>query len=110
MDIRISNATDISVVEVQGKLDTTTANQFQQELFKLIEAGTVKIIIDATHLSYVSSAGLRVLLASGKKIKANGGKIVLCNINEMIREVLDISGFAPLFPTFHTREDAIKGF
>lgn len=110
METRIVNADDVTIVEVQGKLDTTTANAFQQELFDLIDKGARKVLIDASHLSYVSSAGLRVLLAAGKKIKGQNGKILLSNVNEMIREVLDISGFAPLFPSFVVREDALKAF
>jgi anti-anti-sigma factor len=110
METRIETLQDITVLEVQGKLDTTTANAFQQRIFELIEGGATKIIIDGSHLSYVASAGLRVLLASGKKIKSLNGKILLCNINDMIREVLDISGFAPLFPSFATRDEALKAF
>jgi len=110
MDTRITSQSGVTIVEVQGKLDTTNAHTFQAQMLKAIDDGSAKVLIDCTNLGYVSSAGLRSILAAGKKTKALGGKVLLCNPNAMVREVLEITGLAPMFPSFSSREEAIAAF
>ena len=78
-------------VAVEGRLDTVTAPDLESELKSALE-GVKELVMDFTKLEYISSAGLRVLLAAFKKMDAKGGKMKLTNINEMVREVLDVTG------------------
>ncbi|MCM1040236.1 MAG: STAS domain-containing protein [Roseburia sp.] len=77
---------------LSGRLDTTTAPQLQQVMDTELE-DIKDLQIDMEQLEYVSSAGLRVLLAASKKIKAAGGSMSIQQANDDIKEVFEITGF-----------------
>ena len=79
---------------LSGRLDTHTCVELQKELEPIWEAGDVNINIDLADLQYVSSAGLRVLLMSEKKCRANDKTMTLSNVSQSIREIFDIVGFS----------------
>ncbi len=77
---------------LEGRLDTTTAPQFDAEIKENIN-GIEKLVMDFEKLEYISSAGLRVLLAA-QKIMNKQGKMVLHNVNESVMEVFEVTGFS----------------
>ena len=77
-----------------GRLDTTTAPQLETELKRSID-GVTELALDFAELEYLSSAGLRVLLAA-QKVMNKQGKMVIKNVNETIMEVFEITGFADI--------------
>ena len=81
---------------LQGRLDTTTAPQLEQELLENDTDGVTMLCLDFAQLDYISSAGLRVLLASQKRMNQRQGSMVLCHVNDTIKEVFDITGFSDL--------------
>ena len=83
-----------TLVELKGRIDTTNADQFQQEVSPLMEGDQPNIDIDCHELSYTSSQGLRVFLLLQKSVNARGGKMVLHNMNPLVKEVFDITGFS----------------
>ena len=82
------------MVELKGRIDTTNADQFQQEVGPLMEGDHPDINIDCTGMTYTSSQGLRTFLLLQKSVNARGGKMVLRNMNPMVKEVFDITGFS----------------
>jgi anti-anti-sigma factor len=66
--------------------------------------------MDCQHMDYVSSSGLRILLMALKRITQARGKFVLCNLQENIREIFEISGFTTIFEIHPTKEDALSVF
>ena len=84
------NGTELTVV-ITGRLDTTTAPQLEAELNQSI-AGVEKLVLDFTSLEYLSSAGLRVLLATQKTMN-NQGEMIIKNVNETIHEIFEVTGF-----------------
>lgn len=80
-------------VAIEGRLDTSTAPELEKELSDL--SGVTELVLDFAKLEYVSSAGLRVLLASQKAMNAQG-KMLIKNVNETIMEVFEITGFADI--------------
>ncbi len=80
-------------VKVQGRLDTTTAPQLEAELSNL--EGVEELALDFSELEYISSAGLRVLLATQKKM-AKQGRMVIRSVNDTVMEVFEITGFADI--------------
>ena len=80
------------IVEISGRLDTTTAPQFEEFIVENI-TNMKTLTLDCAGLEYVSSAGLRVLLSAQKKLK-NGMK--LKNVCELVMEVFEITGFADI--------------
>ena len=82
------------VVAIEGRLDTSTAPQLEAEL-KSSLAGVTALELDFEKLEYVSSAGLRVLLAAQKTMNKQG-TMVIHNVNETIAEVFEITGFSDI--------------
>jgi anti-sigma B factor antagonist len=80
-------------VALEGRLDTMTAPQLEEELADLDKADS--LVLDCSKLEYISSAGLRVLLSAYRTMNAKGG-MKLTNINEIVREVLEVTGFADI--------------
>lgn len=84
---------NVKIFAPSNRLDSGNAAGFEQEVVAAITAGSSHLLIDFSDLSYISSAGLRVVLLAAKKTKAVGGKLALCGLNDSIREVFVVSGF-----------------
>lgn len=108
MDTLFSETKDCLVVIPQKRLDTNNSPEVAEELTEKIQDGQQKIIFDLGQTDYVSSAGLRVILVAAKLLKQNKGKIALCNANDQILEVLEISGFHSIVKHFGTLDKAIE--
>jgi len=81
-------------LSLTGRLDTTTSPQLEAEL-KIGLAGVKKLVMDFAGLEYLSSAGLRVILGA-QKVMNKQGSMVIRNVNDMINEVFEITGFADI--------------
>ncbi len=81
-------------VAVEGRLDTTTAPELEAALKEDI-ANVSELVIDLSSLEYISSAGLRVLLAA-QKIMMKQGKMVVTNPNDVIKEIFEVTGFCDI--------------
>ncbi len=79
-------------LKLSGRLETSTAPMLQETVEKELE-GVMQLRLDMERLEYVSSAGLRVLLTTQKKMTAKGGTMTLYHVNEDIMEVFEITGF-----------------
>ena len=110
MNISTRENAGVTVVGMEGNLDTNTAPEAQQHLDALQNDGVQKILVDFTDLDYISSAGLRVLLATAKRISAAGGSLRICGLNETVNEVFEISGFSMILNVFATEAEALEGF
>ena len=89
MKINFNKNEDILNICIDGRLDTITAPEFE-EFLKLNLSGVTSVVIDCEKLGYISSAGLRVLISLNKKICGN---LTLLNPQELVMEVLEITGF-----------------
>ena len=94
MDINITQQENKSIVVLNGRIDTSNADQFQQDITPLMEGENPDIEIDCTDMSYTSSQGLRIFLMLQKSVMARGGKMVMRNMNPQVKEVFDITGFS----------------
>ena len=92
MKINFNNNHGILRVALDGRLDTTTAPEFESFLGEKYD-GIGPLVIDCEKLAYISSAGLRVLLAAQKKTK---GTMKLINVCELVMEVFEVTGFADI--------------
>lgn len=81
---------------MSGKLDTNSAETVREKILSAIE-GANEIIFDLNGLKYISSSGLRILIAAMKKMKIQGGAIKLKNIDANVKEVLEMTGFSQIF-------------
>ena len=90
---RNMNGTNLEIA-LDGRLDTMTAPELEAELNASI-GSTESLTLDFSKLDYVSSAGLRVLLSAHKAMSAKGGMKVK-NVNEIVQEVFEVTGFADI--------------
>lgn len=94
MDITIKNEGEKTFVTLNGRIDTTNADQFQADIQPLMTSPKPNIDIDCAGMTYTSSQGLRIFLSLQKSVLARGGKMVMINMNPQVKEVFDITGFS----------------
>jgi anti-anti-sigma factor len=100
---------DIQTLELTGRLDVNTSDQFQEALDGVIAKGAKRLVIDCAGLDYVSSSGLRVFILAGKKFKSENGRLTICGLSAMIRKVFDVSGLSSILEIASSRDEAVTG-
>ena len=95
MNIKKVPEDDKLTIVLEGRLDTTTASEFQDVLIPAFDEAN-KIVLDFSGIAYVSSAGLRVLLIGEKEAKARGASMSLTAISEDVMEVFEMTGFSDM--------------
>ena len=109
MQIRQSKKDDVVILELDGRLDANTSSLFSDQLVQLIASGDKNFVIDLSQLVYISSSGLRAFLIAARQLRSNG-KMVLCSLNQDVKEVFDITGFGSLFPVVASQQEALRTF
>ena len=97
MKIEINEQNGKVVVSLAGEMDTAAALEMEENLKTLCDKKVKEIVFDCTDLEYIASSGLRILLSILKSTKANGGTVVLHNVNEDIKDVFQLTGFINIF-------------
>ncbi len=107
----------ITFVKMQGSLSATTAEQGNQEMAKIIEAGAKKIVVNLADVDYISSGGIRVLILAGKHLNNVQGEMKIAGAKGMVKEALQASGFDLLSRVYgesiqlcNTEEEATAAF
>ena len=100
----------ITIVAIDGRLDSGTAPSLDLNLTAAIAKGLKRMIIDFARIEYMSSAGLRVILKAAKELERTGGRLFLCSMADYIKEVFEISGFTAFISIKENRTDAEKAF
>jgi len=95
-------------LEVIGRLDTATAQEFEKKVLAVIENAEQSFIMDCDGMEYISSSGLRIMLMMLKKIKNAQGNLVLYRLQDNVSEVFRICNFTSLFNITATKEAAIE--
>jgi len=110
MKIDTRDANGINIVLFEGEMDTNTSPEAESYLNELRASGSQKLLLNFEKLDFISSAGLRVLLATAQTLKSDGGEMRVCNLNPDVKEVFDISGFSTLLQVYETEGLALSGF
>jgi anti-anti-sigma factor len=108
MDISEDRKADAVVLALSGKLDATTAKNFEDKILGVINSGTQRLVVDLSQLEYVSSSGLRVFLLAAKRLQPTDGKMGLCGLQDHVRQVFDLAGFSSILSIYGSRDEAIK--
>jgi anti-sigma B factor antagonist len=107
MEIIENQKEGISIFKLNGRLDSNTSPALEKKLVSAIENGIRNMVIDFENLDYISSAGLRIILKTTKDLKRTEGNIVLCAMQDYVREVFEIAGFDTFLPIFSTVDEAL---
>jgi len=96
MEITIKKDGNKQEVTLDGRIDTTNADQFQRDMAPLMEGDKPEIVIDCSGMEYTSSQGLRLFLMLQKSVLSRGGTLVLTGMQPQVKEVFDITGFSSI--------------
>lgn len=107
MQISFSQSGEYAVVGVEGRMDTVSAPNFENQVLTWIDEGRSRFVIDLSKLEYISSAGLRSLMVAAKTAAAHGGRLCCCGLNGIVQQVFDVSGFSKVLPVFDSVEVAV---
>ena len=99
---------DVTVVTVNGRIDSYTYNIFENEVYTNIDIGQQKMILDFSEVSYISSQGLRTIVTALKKAKAQSGFVKLCGLSESVLKILKVSGLDKALSIFPDVDTALQ--
>ena len=106
MEITTALQDGINIISVSGNLDGTTAPQAQEQILPLIASGC-RLVLNLEKCSYISSAGLRVLLTIAKQLPAKKGCWAFAGLSEEVKDVMDMTGFGGFFTILKTVTEAV---
>lgn len=107
LTIEEETAGTVTVLAPHGRIDTQTAKTLETAVLGAVGAGARRLVFDLSAVDYISSAGLRVILLGGKRLKEQGGTMALCGLSPTIQDVFEISGFLRLFEVRDDRAAAV---
>ena len=109
MEIQAEQRDDgILFVRIRGRLDARTCREAQGQLGAWVETGRSRLVGDLSGLEYVSSAGLRLILATAKGLSEKGGTLVLFGLRDFVAEVFEIVGLGDVILIVGTEEEALQ--
>jgi anti-anti-sigma factor len=105
MEVETEARDGLTVVKISGDVNGMTCGRLEEELVRLIDGGSRRIVLDLMGVRYISSAGLRVLMIAAKRLTGDGA-FALSRAGGGVRKVLDITGFSTIIPIHDDLEDA----
>ena len=108
MDIKHKTENGVLIIKINGRLDAATSPAADETIKKAMEADSNRLLFDLSDLEYLSSGGLRVILAAAKEIKRRNGKVALCCLNQYVDEIFEVSGFKSMILIKDTLEAGLK--
>lgn len=108
MDVGQTRYADVTVLSPRGKLDHGNSPGFQRQLLSaLAEGQATKVVIDASQVEYVSSAGLRALMIGFKQSRGAGGRLAISGLTPLVAEIFQISRFDTVLEVHPSLDDAL---
>lgn len=106
MDLKTSQQEDVTIITINGEIQRQTSPLIQEQITPLITPNC-KILLDMSGVTYMSSAGLRLLLLFYRQIEAENGRVVLAGLQEMVHDTMSITGFLEFFAIYNTTDEGI---
>ncbi len=110
LNINVSKIDQVALIEVQGRIDSTTALEFGQALAATIDDGERNIVLDLANVDYMSSAGLREIVSALKKVKRASGDLRIAQPSTRVSEVLEMAGLDTILQIFPNQTDAVSSY
>ena len=110
MKLNTSKIGDVITLILKDRIDANVAPDIEQKLLSLISRGSCKLVADLSEVRFISSAGLRTLVAALKEAKRKGGDLRLAGMQKQVQEVLDLTGLDNIFKIYASVEDATRSF
>jgi anti-sigma B factor antagonist len=110
LEITAAARGDVAVLSPAGRIDTVSAPVLEQAINRSIESGARKLLLDLSGVPYISSGGLRVLLATAKRLRDPGDRFGLCCLSADVLKVITLTGFTSIFDIYQTEGEALAGW
>lgn len=108
--LKMKEVQDDIVIYLKGRLDVHASGDIEKELTKLIDKNPDKnVVINLQDVEYMSSSGLRVLVATMRMLKTNGKALKLCHLNAAVKKIFEVVELMDMFDIFETEEQALDG-
>jgi anti-anti-sigma factor len=108
MEVTQKEENGIVSIVIKGRLDADSSAEAETVVKEALGGEANRLLFNLGELEYLSSAGLRVLLSAAKEMRRRDGKIVLCDLNEFVKEIFEVSGFQSLIPIAETVDSGIE--
>lgn len=109
-DFNLEQKGNVMILRINGRLDAVSSPLVEKRVFEAVSEGSSNLVMDMSHVGYLSSAGMRMLLSTTKKLRAMSGKLAVCNVTTSVVDILKMSGFDHTLHIFKTEEEALKHF
>ena len=108
MTIESTKIGKVVVVKLIGRMDADTNKEFEAACERLVQEGSIYLVIDLAELLYVHSAGLGSFLRNAKRAQEKGGALLLCGIKGLVKEVFEMTRLITVFPVFDSTDAACQ--
>ena len=108
MELKTEQEGGLLIITPAGRIDGSNAFEFQTAIDSALANHNAAVIMDLSELTYISSAGLRVILLLAKKLRGQSSNLALCSLASSILDVFEISGFGKIIPIHDTKADAVS--
>jgi anti-sigma B factor antagonist len=101
----------VVILDLQGKLmGGEDAETFKAAVYKLIEQGKRKVVVNLHDINWINSTGMGILISGYTTMRRSGGDLTLLHVSDKIRSILYVTKLNTIFRCFESEEDAVKGF
>ncbi len=107
MEINAERESGTVIARTNGRIDSSNSREFHSSLEAVVTEGDTVVVLDFEDVSYISSAGMRVILLTAKSLQQNGVTFALYSMNDSNREVFKISGFDKIIPIHGSQSEAL---
>ncbi|MEM7758475.1 MAG: STAS domain-containing protein [Cyanobacteria bacterium P01_A01_bin.40] len=97
--------TNFKIIQPEGILDSINANNLRREILDVINSDIKVILVNLENISFMNSSGLGALVATLKSVKAAGGELALCSLNEQLRIIFELSKMERIFKVFQDQQE-----
>lgn len=110
IDLKEEVKDDILILRVKGRLDAISSPIAEKKIFAAINNGRTKLLFEFSGVTYLSSAGMRMLLSTLKKLRTLSGHLIVCSVTTNVMDVLKMSGFDHVLELTSTEAEALNQF
>jgi anti-anti-sigma factor len=98
------------LIEVQGEVDAHTARQLERTFNDLLAQGHSRLVLDASQMGFISSAGLRAIMFAYREVCRRGGQVRVCELSAQTRRIFEMAGLDECLELCDTRQEAMGGW
>jgi anti-anti-sigma factor len=110
MEITTRDYKRVCVIRVVGRIDATSVALFEEKMKEYVESDHLNLVFESDATTYLNSSGVRVLISVQKALRPKGGRLVIAQPSERVKEVLQIAGLESVMPVYDTTESAVGAF